>query len=90
MALTDIFPNSRLHAGRFPAFRGVLSEQRSMNLGGAESTGFPHDDISILVVPLEDGPWTNAEPLPHFGGNGDLALRCQFGLSDGHCSTLPW
>jgi hypothetical protein len=75
MALTDIFPDSRLDVGRFPAFRGTRCEERLMNLGGAESTGFPHNDISVLVVPLEDGPWANAEPLPHLGGNGDLTLR---------------
>src|SRR5450631_1756466 len=90
MALADIFPNRRLHLRRFPAFRDALCEERLMNLGGADPAGFPHNDISVLLVPLEDGPWTNTEPLPHFGRNGDLTLRCQFGLSDGHCRTLPW
>jgi hypothetical protein len=90
MTLADIFPNGRLDIGRFPAFRGALCKERLMNLGRAEPTGFPNDDISVLIMPLEDRPWTNTKPLSYFGGNGDLTLRCQFGLSDGHCSTLPW
>jgi hypothetical protein len=60
MTPADIFPNSRLNIGRFPAFRGALRKERLMNLGRTELTGFPNDDISVLIMPLEDRPRTNA------------------------------
>ena len=69
MTLTDIFPNTRLRVGCFATLRGALCEEDLMNFGGAESTGSPNNDIPVLVVPLEDGPWTNAESLAYLGGD---------------------
>jgi hypothetical protein len=69
MTLADILPNRRLHVRRFPALRGALSEESLMNFRGAKPTGFPNNDISVFIMPLEDGAWTNAEPLSHLGRN---------------------
>ena len=60
-----------------------------MNLGGAEAAGAPHDDVAVLVAPLEYRSWGQAESLAHLGRNGDLSLCGYFGFGDWHSVTLP-
>ena len=51
--------------------------------------GTPDDDLVVALIPFKDGARAYTEFLSHFGGNLDLPLGGEFGLSDGHRETLP-
>jgi hypothetical protein len=65
---------------RWPA----LWEEGIVYVFGREAPDPSDDDLAFLLVPLQDGTRADTELAPDFGRHGDLPLRCDFRVSDGH------
>src|SRR5687768_11464777 len=78
MALPDMAPNALLHLLRALAPDHAFGEQRVVNILGVVPPSAPHDDLSVHLVPLEDGPRVDAEHSTDFRRHGDLTLSREF------------
>jgi len=81
MAPSDVFANAGFYVWRSLGF-WAFGEERPINFGGTKAAGPPHDDVAVLVVPLENGSRANPQLLADFGGNGDLSLCGNLGFGD--------
>lgn len=46
------------------------------------------DDSIAVIVPFENRPWTDAQSLPDFGGNRNLALCGELRVRESHDSYI--
>ena len=64
----------------------MLTEQGSMNIQRSKAGRASNDDVFAVLIPLQNGPWTDAELSPDVRGNGNLTLCREPRLSQRHTS----
>src|SRR6185436_11957585 len=76
MATLHVAPDAFLQVSQ-GLRRRDFSKESTVDVLGAVMTGATHDDLAILLVPFEDRPGPDAQPLSNLGRHGDLPLRGQ-------------
>jgi len=84
MAPSDVPSDSFLQLLQRPRLGSALREQRPVHVFTGVPTSATHYDLSILVVPLENGSGTDAQLSADFGRHGDLALGRELRLRECH------
>src|SRR5262245_6456956 len=87
--LPDVARDAFLQLRCAARLRRPLGKERPVHVLERVAPRPPNDDGAVLVVPLEDGAWTNAEPSSDLRWDGYLALSCHLGMRDGrHTSEV--
>ncbi len=84
MAFTSVAARAFFEFGESAAVRRFGGEECLMDLFRGEAASPPDEDLAGLFVPFENRAGANAELAANVNGNGDLALRGQFGVRQGH------
>jgi hypothetical protein len=89
MTPANVLANARLQIGWLGCGSGLVAKQRSVDIRRGALSSASDNELSIPLLPDQDGPRTNPELSAHFGWNGNLALRRDLGMQVVHARTLP-
>jgi hypothetical protein len=89
MSLADSLANALLDPGSGLRPAPGIWKQRRVNVGRGILATASHDDLVILLVPLEQRARTDAELPANFRGNRNLPLGSKFGSGNARGRTLP-
>jgi hypothetical protein len=74
MTPANVPANAGLQIGWLGGGSGLVAEQRSVDVRRGALSSASDNELSIPLLPDQDGPRTNPETSAHCGGNGNLAL----------------
>lgn len=62
----------------------MFSKKGRVDIGRGEASEAPDHNVAVEVVPLENGPWTDAQSLPNRRWNRNLSLARDLGVGEDH------
>src|SRR5262245_25508368 len=83
----DVLPNALLHVREGPGTRRRCKD-RPMDVLRRIAPCPANHDLFTVIVPLNDGPWTDPEFPANLGGYGHLTLRGELRVSQRHTEYI--
>ena len=84
MAFTSVAARAFFDFGERASVRRLSGEQCLMDVFRGEAAGAANENLASLFVPFENGAGADAKLAANVNGDGDLALRGEFGVRQGH------